>query len=231
MGYQVQFSRTPDIVVSGSILGNLRYKNTKIWGAGFHFDTQNPRIKNPNLYYAVRGKLSLNILKNKLNFTSNISLGDPGLLLSRFFKPKTKKEFDICIVSHYWDYHFFMKSFSQKYHIINMGSNDIEKIANSINKCNFVFSSSLHGIIFSHSLGIPSVHLENLMLCSKKNFKFKDYFSVLKIPYTKEKLKNNNFLYIVKKYKKKRYKYLPKKTIIKQIQDSLLSSFPFKKND
>ena len=33
-----------------------------------------------------------------------------------------------------------------------MGINDVEKVAYEINKCYFVFSSSLHGIIFSHSL-------------------------------------------------------------------------------
>ena len=67
-----------------------------------------------------------------------------------------------------------------------MGTNDIENIANSINKCNFIFSSSLHGIIFSHSLGIPAIHLENRILDSKNNYKFKDYYSTLDIPYIKE---------------------------------------------
>ena len=96
-----------------------------------------------------------NLIKlNKLNISSKISLGYPGLLLSRFFKARTKKEFDICIVSHYIDYQYFQKEYSWKYYIINMGNNSIEDIANSINKCNFIFSSSLHGIIFSHSLGV-----------------------------------------------------------------------------
>ncbi len=42
-----------------------------------------------------------------------------------------------------------------------MGINDVEKVANEINKCNFVFSSTLQGFIFSHCLGIPSIHVEN----------------------------------------------------------------------
>lgn len=105
-----------------------------------------------------------------------------------------------------------------------MGINNIEHIANSINKYNFIFSSSLHGIIISHSLGIPAIHLEYHRLASKNNFKFKDYYSVLDMPYIKEDLKKKNLEIIIEKYKKNRYKFLPKFKIIRQIQDSLLIS-------
>lgn len=93
MGYNVYFSNTPDIVVCGSILEDIKYNNTKIWGVGFHLDKEISRIKNPNLYYTVRGKLTLNnlIKLNKLNISSKISLGEPGLLLSRFLKLGLKK--------------------------------------------------------------------------------------------------------------------------------------------
>ena len=196
MGYKVQFSYDPNIIICGSILGRFTKKNKelKIWGAGFHRPKDKTNIKNPYLFYAVRGKLTL----NKINKASDIALGDPGLLLSKFYKPLTKKKYDICIVSHINDYIYFKKTFGNKFFIINMGINNVEQIANSINECRFIFSSSLHGIIFSHSLGIPAVHLEYKMLSSKKNFKFKDYYSVLDIPYTKEELKKENFNNIIK---------------------------------
>lgn len=108
-----------------------------------------------------------------------------------------------------------------------MGNNKIEEIANSINKCNFILSSSLHGIIFSHSLGIPAVHLERKMLNSKNNFKFKDYYSILDIPYIKEDLNRENLDIIVKKYQENRMAYLPNIKIIRQIQENLLFSFPY----
>jgi hypothetical protein len=225
MGFIVEYSKTPDIIVCGSILG-YNATHSKIWGAGFHFANESTNIKENNLFFAVRGKLSLKML----NLTYNITLGDPGLLLSRFFKPRTRKIYDICIISHYIDYEFFKKNYSDKFYIINMGINNIKKIAHSINKCNFTFSSSLHGIIFSHSLGIPSIHLENQMLNSINNFKFKDYYSILDIPYYKEDLKKKNINTIIKKYNnnKIRFKFLPSKKVIKQIQDNLLSSFPYK---
>ena len=173
MRFRVKFSNTPDIVIWGSILGanNFIQRNTKILGAGFHFDEEFNAIKNRNLSYEVRGKSTL----KKLNFSSNIVLGDPGLLLSKYFKPITKKQYDICIISHFQDNEYFNQNYKFKYFIINMATNNIEKLGNSLNKCKFIFSISLHGIIFYHSLGIPAIHLEYKELLSKKNFKFNDY--------------------------------------------------------
>lgn len=205
MGYKVYFSKNPQLIVCGSVLGWFRNKtlnNIKVWGAGFHNYDETTAIKEPNLYYAVRGKLTL----KKLKLSSNIALGDPGLLLSVFYNPISKKKFDICIISHSIDYKWFMQNYKDKYFIINMGNNNIEETANKINQCNFIFSSSLHGIIFSHSLGIPAVHLEHLKLLSRKNYKFKDYYSVLDIPYIKEDLKREKLEHIIKKYEKNRFK-------------------------
>ena len=171
MGFKVVFSKKPELIVCGSILAfNSKISNnTKVWGVGFHYYKQSTIIKDPNLFYAVRGKLTLNRLKLK----SNIALGDPGLLLSLFYKPISKKLFDICIVSHSVDYKWFIKNYNDKYFIISMNNNNIEELANLIYKCKFIFSSSLHGIIFSNSLGIPAVHLEREMLIYKKNLNLK----------------------------------------------------------
>lgn len=229
MGYNAKFSNNPEILVCGSILGvekKININKTRVWGIGLHNGLETPNVKDLNMIYAVRGKLSLKKLNSS---SSNIILGDPGLLLSRFYKPKNEKKYDICIISHYIDYKYFLNKYGNIFYIINMGTNNIKKIANSINKCNFTFSSSLHGIIFSHSLGIPSVHLEYNQLFSKKNFKFKDYYSILKIPYIKENIRKENLDTIIKKYKNNRNKYLPKNKIIKKIQDNLLFSFPYQK--
>ena len=46
MGFKVEYSKAPDIIVCGSILGikNNIY-NSKIWGAGFHFAYESSHIK------------------------------------------------------------------------------------------------------------------------------------------------------------------------------------------
>ena len=227
MGFKVKYSKHPELVVCGSILGykQTNFINTKVWGAGYHFKKQKNPKKDKRIFYAVRGKLTY----NKLKLESNIALGDPGLLLSKVFVPKSTKKYKLCIISHYVDYSWFKNNYNDKYYIINMGVSEVEKVINKINKCHFVFSSSLHGIIFSHSLGIPAIHIIKKKLASKNNFKFKDYYSVLDIPYTNINLNKEKLEDIIEKYINNKNQYLPSKKRIKQIQDSLIFAFPYQK--
>ena len=77
--------------------------------------------------------------------------------------------------------------FHTKYKVINMATNDLESLFEEICKSELVISSSLHGIIFAHSFGVPAIHIEETDIGSKDNFKFKDYYSVLDIDYVKYK--------------------------------------------
>ena len=112
--------------------------------------------------------------------------------------------------------------------IINMATNDVETIIDKINECEFIFSSSLHGIIFAHAYGIPAIHIECNPLKSKDNFKFKDYYSVFKnIKYTKETVNSINF----NKYLNSDWDlYRPDPEEVKEIQKKLLEVFPYKCN-
>ena len=111
-----------------------------------------------------------------------------------------------------------------------MNNNDVEKTLTEINKCDFICSSSLHGIIFAHSYGIPAVHVELKELESKKNFKFKDYYSVFDdIQYEKISIKDfvNNIDWYIK-YLPSAQGYVPDQLKVQQIQKDLLNSFPYK---
>lgn len=109
-----------------------------------------------------------------------------------------------------------------------MGVNNVEKVANEINKCHFTFLISLHGIIFSHSLGFPAIHIKK-KLGSKDDFKFKDYYSILDISYFNINLNERKLEEVVKEYTKNKSQYLPSNKIIKHIQDSLIFTFPNQK--
>ena len=209
-----------EAIICGSILGRNRHfsKNTKVLGAGLH-NVDNTCIISPNNFYAVRGKLTENLLK----LGRKVTLGDPGLLASYFYKPKTKKKYKFGIVSHYIDYEYFNQKYSKICPVINMETNNIESVLDRINECEFIFSSSLHGIIFSHSLGVPAIHIENKELMSKDNFKFKDYYSILDIPYIKEKA--DNLLEYKDKYLENKNNYCPNKELIQNIQKDLIKEF------
>lgn len=215
-------SKEPDFVCCGSILSHagLRY-DTKVCGAGFHNEDGKVVINNVDNYYAIRGKLSY----KKLNTKKPIVLGDSGLLASKFYKPKSKNKHRYGILCHWKDYQDLNKIYGSKHNVINMGTNSVEEVLEKISECEMVFSTSLHGIIFAHSFGIPAKHVEYKQLESKNNFKFKDYYSVLDIPYEKYVLKSNDDLRELIRMVDKKEKYLPSKEIIQNIQENLLDAF------
>ena len=225
MGYNVSFTTSPQIVVTGSILAESPInKNTKIWGVGYHNAFDRKLNLDKNKVFAVRGKLTA----NKLGI--NCVTGDPGILASKFYIPNTTKKFKYGFIPHYVDFEWAKSLKLPGVKIINIGTSNLEKLFDEINECEFIFSSSLHGIIFSHSFGIPAFHIKHNELASKKSFKFLDYYSnfnlkyLMKITRTKADFKFDEFEVLYNN----RNLFVPTKEEIEQNQNSLLSVFPFK---
>lgn len=109
----------------------------------------------------------------------NILLCDPGLLLSCLYKPSKpiEKVHKVGIIPHYVDELEIRKRYGSKYHIISMQTSDIEALVDDILSCEVILSSSLHGIIFAHSYGIPAYHVQFTDFFKNGNFKFADYYS------------------------------------------------------
>lgn len=63
----------------------------------------------------------------------------------------------------------------KKIELVCMGDRDLgfTDILDFIAGSKVILSSSLHGLIFSHSLGVPALYLSN-----QPPYKFKDYYSV-----------------------------------------------------
>lgn len=168
--------QTPQIYITGSILGTpLRPTPGIIWGLGVGNDDDT--VANHNITTAVRGYLTQTKLKAKC-----VS-GDPGCLASLFvsstWTPHTKPI--IGIIPHYIDEVNFQNQFPSsdkiEFRLISMKTTDITKLLMSISACDFIVSSSLHGIIFAHAYGKPCLHIELAELASKNNYKFRDYFT------------------------------------------------------
>ena len=66
------------------------------------------------------------------------------------------------------------------YYLINIEWNPI-KIIKELAKCEVIFSSAMHGLIAADSLGIPNQWIQLSDNVYGKNYKFKDYYSVLAI--------------------------------------------------
>lgn len=224
-------SKNADLIATGSILSHdwSINKNTKIWGSRFIrcecFVSNKINLDN---IIAIRGKLT----KEKLKLTRDVVLGDPGLLVSRYYTCDHKHKYKYGIVSHFNDEEFLVDKFKNtNVPIISVNTNDVEGVINKICECDFIFSTSLHGIIFSHSVGIPTIHLENTVLQDdEENFKFKDYYSTLNVPYTKEIIVDFG-PELVDKYLEHPLRYKPTSKRVEEIQESLLRCFPYPINN
>ncbi len=144
-----------------------------VLGSGFIRES----LKRENILWnvrALRGPLSAKQcgLENK-----NIFFGDPGILTSLIY-PNTgiQKKYKLGILPHSSDYDDFKKKKFDKDVLIISPRRSAKKVAKDIKSCENIASSSLHGLIFADSYGIPNIHLK----CSNKliggNHKFIDYY-------------------------------------------------------
>jgi len=108
-----------------------------------------------------------------------------------------------------------------KSHIINV-FDPVEEVIKQIQKCDYILSSSMHGLIVADSFLIPNSRL----LLSKgiiSDFKFDDYYSAFGIkqpdPLTPENIIDKKVLIKIDEGDYQRKK-------INQIKESILKSFP-----
>ena len=168
-----------DIVVAGTLLQWLT-RDYQGYIAGAGGDNHVYDFKNAHIL-AVRGKLTLN------NFTSinnNTVLGDPGLLMPLIYNGSKEKEWQLGIVPHFVDYeHPFIEKIMNRCKgrckIINV-RRDPKDVINEITACNYIVSSSLHGLIIADAYGIPNIRIviKETMPSEFYDYKFDDYYSI-----------------------------------------------------
>lgn len=205
-------------------------KNSIVWGSGIIKANENVRAAK---FVAVRGPRTRNRLL-ELGYEVPEVYGDPALLLPRFIPNLAEKKYDLGIIPHYVDYDSVVAQFrsNSKVKVINLMTADIVKTTQEILACKQIISSSLHGVIVSHAYEIPALWVKFSNKLAGDNVKFYDYFESLDISYTQEfyidptkstiadfetlLIENSSIL-------------LPSPAILKQRQEALFASCPFKK--
>ncbi|MDD2495847.1 MAG: polysaccharide pyruvyl transferase family protein [Tissierellia bacterium] len=209
----------------GSTIHKFNRKNVIVWGSGIiHSDW---KINDAD-FRAVRGKLTQNRLLN-LGYKVPEIIGDPALLLPLLINPKARK-YKIGIIPHYIHYNEILNSINHTNEsiLINM-KDDIHTVTDNITSCDFIISSSLHGLIVAQSFDIPALWVD--FNCKNQlsgdNVKFRDYFSSVGIePYSPISIKSFEISYLMKlKEANSNRTYI--KTNLKEIQLNLLRSAPF----
>ena len=165
-----------DVVSAGSLLTNLPETYSGfILGAGLIRDglRRFPKAR----IIAVRGELT----RERIGAAKSTVLGDPGLLVSEFLSQRRPKVYKLGIVPHRVDkadprIHDVCRRHSPDVILIDVQRQPSKVIAD-IDACEYILSSSLHGLVVADSLGIPNAWI---LLSDKvvgSGFKFYDYAS------------------------------------------------------
>lgn len=167
----------PHLFTIGSIL-QYATSDCYIWGSGF-IQSDSKLKGRPKQVAAVRGPLS-QARCQALGIEAPLVHGDPALLTSRFIVKKHEPiSGRIGLVPHFADWATLSNpelSLQQSYHFIDIRTSDIESFTDEITKCEYVVSTSLHGVILAESFGVPAVWCEVSDNVVGKGFKFHDYF-------------------------------------------------------
>lgn len=174
----INFLKKTEIMGIGSIIsGDL--KNSVIWGSGVI--SNDIKIKEgPKEVLHIRGKYSKKVLE-KHGIKCPEIYGDPAVLLPEIVSPSLIKKFKLGILIHYYDNNNkfvldFIKKFKSEEIIFINPLDNLFEIIEKITSCDYVLSSSLHGLIVAEAYGIPSLRLKSNEL-SGGDFKFNDYYS------------------------------------------------------
>ena len=175
-----------DIVAIGSILDKVIAKRWKrkisfrsepivVWGTGsFSADSLLKSYKF-NIK-AVRGPLT----RMAMDLDTQTPIGDPGLLIDRI-DVKAPKKYKWGIIPHNVDHSVpiikDMQNNTMNSNIIDLRNPNLPETIKQIKQCEFIISSSLHGIISADALGIPNIWMSPSTNVIGANWKFNDYFT------------------------------------------------------
>ncbi|WP_367714895.1 polysaccharide pyruvyl transferase family protein [Nitratireductor sp. GISD-1A_MAKvit] len=175
--------KTCDMIAVGSLLGDFTkrrwqrilrrpLRRTHVWGTGCFGDVSG--LYRHMIVHCVRGPLTRDLLR----VDAATPLGDPALLLSRMME-KPKKRYRWGIIPHI--HHQQAPAIRELarlpgVHRINLASPDTLEIARTIASCDFILSTSLHGLIVADAFGVPNgwMHRVGEPL---DDWKFRDYLA------------------------------------------------------
>lgn len=161
-------------IVTGSIAA-FAGRQCTVWGAGLMF-RDDPICAEAD-WLAVRGPLT-HARARACGAACPPVWGDPGLLLPRLHVPPTKPRRGVGFVPHFSDRPRIPQGWAEAraLHLIDI-QQGIETVIDEIATCEWVMSSSLHGLIVAHAYGVPAVWVRLRDLPSGDGVKFADHYA------------------------------------------------------
>lgn len=215
-----------------SLYSELRAKFTSypvnVWCTGFIFRERNDtQFIRDMKFHSLRGELTKARVEKLLGRKLDVPTGDGGLITPYLLSKPEPKQHQVGIIAHFKEQSEpEFQALADKYKdsiLINLRDDPLE-VVKQIARCEYVISSSLHGLIVADSFNIPNqwvVVTDNL---KGDGFKFDDYYSAFGL--------TSNPLHLAKQPAPElndiidRYKFTP--TMIEEKQRAIYHAFPFK---
>lgn len=245
--FELKFECTPfqnaDLCCVGSILDTLvtnsyvekelqdeceTDKPVYIWGCGlmYPYDDVVQEEVRPLIIHALRGEKTRKKLSEITGKDISCVLADPGILSPMIVEPCEKK-YNIGIVPHFLDKNEEIFEKMLEYYpnskFIDV-QNESKQVLKEISMCEYIISTSLHGLIAADSYGIPNCWCEISDRVQGKGFKFHDYFSSFGTGRECFDLRNGKFPDVEKDFKCN-FKSINQ---LHEKQKELIDCFPFK---
>ena len=183
------------VMAIGSVIDQYGNKQSTVWGAGILLPHQTSHCGadyheyNIKKVCAVRGKKTRHLLI-EAGIDCPEVYGDPALLMPYIYNPQVQRiKGRIGFIPHYVDLkdeHFkrLINEAGEDALLINVQNYKSWKdVINQICSCDFVVSSSLHGLILSDAYGVPNLWVTLPKALPGGEFKFEDYYSAVgKVP-------------------------------------------------
>jgi len=172
----------PRLLIVGSI-GHRMHSSDIICGIGVKSrEIARPQGDGP-LVLGVRGPITYEVLKSAgFNVGHTAFQLDPGLLISHFCADVSSMPAiagKVGFIPHYRERSLTKNMDLRGLQVIDIDARPCE-VARQIAECELIYSSSLHGIIFSHSLGRPCVLVRPAT--EEPLLKFQDYYASVNLP-------------------------------------------------
>lgn len=174
--FRVHYKGQAQLICVGSVLDDLPQDyNGFILGSGLINDTARPFSQARIL--AVRGELT----RQRTGAPASTILGDPGLLAEKLLAARQPKQYRVGIVPHYVDkddprVEMLRARLQNDLLVIDVQRGPAAVFAD-IDRCEYILSSSLHGLISADAFGIPNAWLVLSGKLRGNDFKFHDYYS------------------------------------------------------
>lgn len=158
--------------------------NPWVWGTGFMYYPKSDyesKFCEPIRFAAIRGRLSLKRVEKLTNQKLDIPICDGGILTSYLLDNRiSDKQYQLGIIPHFreQDEPIFeeISNIYQNSIIINLRKEPLD-VVQEISQCEYILSSSLHGLIMADSFNIPNMHIHVSNKMMGDGFKFADYYS------------------------------------------------------